>query len=109
MNIKLYQLTLGELIRELEKVDLDYFLPLAFHEPHSYRGYYAEVAFELNQEGATVGEILSACKKAKEKFFEGYKGGEYTYDDNTPCWIADYGSSGIELSSLLLKFMLAQN
>jgi hypothetical protein len=37
---------LGELIEALEKLPEDRVLPVGFDKPHSYRGYYNELAFE---------------------------------------------------------------
>ena len=52
--------------------------------PFSWRGIYAEVAFEIINETMTVCEIINRIKTAKLGSYTGWKGGEYSYDDNTP-------------------------
>ena len=99
------QLTLGEVIKTLEQYDPSCIVEKGFTYPHSYRGYYSELAFEL-EENTTVGKMLEACKSTMNRTFEGYKGGEFGYNEDTLCWIADYGRTGETLGELLLSLML---
>jgi hypothetical protein len=62
----------------------------------SYRGFYADLAFRP-VEAATVAEVRAACERAATSEYEGYKGGEYLYGDETPLWIADYGCCGLAI------------
>jgi len=51
--------------------------------PFSWRGSYAEVGFEILKEPSTREEILDKIELAYTETFMGYKGGDYTYNDNT--------------------------
>lgn len=42
--------------------------------PHSYRGYYCDLAFENNDGTRKAGALLADCKLAMGKVFCGYKG-----------------------------------
>lgn len=60
---------------------------------HSWRGVYAHLAIDLQPETITVGELLERASAAKGETFEGYKGGEYVMDGDTPVWCSEYGRS----------------
>lgn len=64
----------------------------AFSSAHSYRGYYDELAFEPAS-NVSLAEIKREINKAFNESFEGYKGGEYKYDSDTPVHLACYGSA----------------
>lgn len=106
-------MTLGDLIRELEKlpanmiVRIDYGTvgpyeegeaPRGRREPgqlHSYRGDYAQLAL-ASANGSygnrpTVASLLEEARLAVGKAFEGYKGGMFTMTVRSPIWIADVG------------------
>ncbi len=73
----------------------------------SYRGYYDELAFEP-QDDVSFGEMLAHAKAAMGATFTGYKGGEYTMESYTPCWIAEYGTSqGDRIGPTMLKLWAA--
>lgn len=59
----------------------------------SYRGYYSDLAITYSDSGKTLncGELLSICKKAVDKEFYGYKGGEFKMSRKTVVWLAPYG------------------
>ena len=84
---------LKELIEWLEKQDPDGVVPLGFGAPMSYRGYYDDLAFQP-VENARLGDMLRHARFAMGATFTGYKGGEYTMDEFSDCWIAEYGTSG---------------
>ncbi|MFC9490722.1 hypothetical protein ACFTZM_32240, partial [Streptomyces hydrogenans] len=63
---------LGELITALEAADPDLVLPDGFTHPHSYRGYYHELAFEPAH-NATVGEMLADARSALGTTYTGWK------------------------------------
>jgi hypothetical protein len=99
---------LGDLIARLEQEDPTRILPIGFAEPHSYRGYYHQLAFEPRRDIA-IGDVLAAARSALGARFVGYKGGEYTMTEHTDCWIAEYGSdSDNKIGPLLLELLLAQ-
>jgi hypothetical protein len=93
------QMTLGELIDNLAS-----FPPNAkidgLVEPHSYRGYYCDLAFEPTSEPRTAGEMLAMCRNCMGQDFTGYKGGEFTMSASTPVWIAYYGATGRKIMAL---------
>ena len=99
---------LGDLIAALAKEDPARVLPVGFNRPHSYRGYYEQLAFEP-AENITIGEMLAAARSALGTTFTGYKGGDYTMGEHTECWIANYGESGSDqIGHVLMRLLLAQ-
>jgi hypothetical protein len=100
-------LSLGELITALEAADPNLVIPRGFTNPHSYRGYYDQVAFEPAR-NVTVASMLAAARSALGATFQGWKGGDYVMGEHTECWIAVRGNSDGELIGLsLLGYMLA--
>jgi len=87
------QLTLGKFIKILETLPSDMEID-GLHMPHSYRGYYIDLAFEKMDRKQTVEEILFMCRKCLGEIFEGYKGGDSGMTKNTPIWRAFYGRGG---------------
>lgn len=100
-------MTLGELIACLDERDWNKPVPFGFSTPHSYRGYYDQVAFEPCRD-TTVGKMLLAVRSALGSTFIGWKGGEFTMDEHTECWLADIGERGEMLGLTLLKFILGE-
>lgn len=98
-------MTLYELIKELEKHDLNKQVRVGFGKPHSYRGNHEDLAFEPI-ENTTVGEMLAAAKSALDETFYGYKGGEYVMNGYAECWLAEYGRCGETIGAILLQYML---
>lgn len=90
------QMTLGELIARLEAMPAD--APVNLDEPHSYRGYYRDLAFEPGE--STAGAVLDAARAALGATFEGYKGGDYVMGKSTPMWVASYGCCGQKLMGI---------
>lgn len=97
---------LGQLIKRLEK-EHDHNVPHGFSNPHSYRGYYEELAFEP-KENTTVGAMLAAAREALGNTYTGWKGGEFKMHEYTPVHLAEIGSCGEELGSRLLEYILAE-
>lgn len=98
-NRSQYHVTLGKLIAILEGIDADGHVrlddsDLAPGRENSYRGYYEDLAFEPVVEPVTVADFLSRCRAALGSTYEGYKGGDYTMDADTPLWLAGYGDCG---------------
>lgn len=62
--------------------------------PHSYRGYYSDLAFEISTEPKTLSKTLEMVTGCLECCFGGWKGGEFIMKENTPLWIAEQGCSG---------------
>ena len=55
------QMTLGKLIQELEKLPKDKLIE-KIGKPHSYRGYYSDLAFERQEGTIAIGELLNELK-----------------------------------------------
>ena len=99
------QITLGELVLKLESikektknVSLDFgdFYPTDFD---SWRGSYCEIALNYDdgwprEEEVTVDTLLKKAKESIGQTFEGYKGGQFTMNKDTPVWVANYSKSG---------------
>lgn len=109
------QLSLGEFIKELESTDLKYdeetYKEVEFDfgtavptELSSWRGSYDELALGYKLSGydndsehfanTKADKLLEHLKSAIGKEYEGYKGGDYTMNEDTPVWVANYGHSG---------------
>lgn len=89
------QMTLGDLIERLQQLPED--AKICFTEPHSYRGYYSDLAFEPTQEAISPQEALNLCYSVRGAVLEGYKGGDFPMHDNVPVWISYYGCTGVKL------------
>ena len=76
-------MNLGKYIEILEKQDPEKMVTKGLGNPHSWRGVYCEVAFEV-VENVTVEYMLTEANKALTDTFEAWKGGEYNYDESTP-------------------------
>lgn len=92
---------LGELIALLEAVE-DKTLPIVFDNGKrwplyldSWRGAYDElaIAYSKTEPRISCRQFLGHLKDAVGKTFQGYKGGDFTMDKNTPLWIANCGES----------------
>jgi len=90
-----YHLTLGELIDFLR--DVTRRCPGAtvsgLTNAGSYRGYYADLAFELGMDDRLARDLLSEAEVALSQSFTGYKGGDFVMGEDTPLWQASYGTS----------------
>jgi hypothetical protein len=93
------QMTLGKLIDALAAVPPETELQ-GFGEPHSYRGYYDDLAFEKMGEKTTAGKALEMARACMGEIFEGYKGGEFQMGRNTPVWLAKDGSCGMKIMAI---------
>ncbi|MEV5677266.1 hypothetical protein [Streptomyces sp. NPDC052179] len=100
-------MTLDDLIDALCAPNQALVLPRGFTTPHSYRGFFDELAFEP-MEGVSVGAMLGDAWSARGETFTAHKGGEYTMTGDTPCWLALHGSNGgEEFTPELLARMIA--
>lgn len=98
-----YHLTLGKAIEQLETLAPT--TPVVFAgepygpgNPHSYRGYYSDLAFESVSD-VTAASFLADCRDALGATFQGYKGGDFVMSKDTPLWHANEGSSGLAIIS----------
>lgn len=94
------QMTLGKLISALGQISAER-ITHGFGFLHSYRGYYADLAFDPEDSPiGNVGDLLALCKNAMGKVFTGYKGGDFLMGETTPLWISEYGATGLRLIDL---------
>ena len=92
------QMTFGQLIDRLAQLPPD--MLLAASKPHSYRGYYSDVAIDPTEWPSTAGSLLAECREMMGRTMTGYKGGEYPVHENVPVWVAPYGCCGNKLMSI---------
>lgn len=93
------QITLGKLISELEALPIGAMVA-NLQSPHSYRGYYSDLSFEMGEGSRHAEDLLKSCRSAMGKVFVGYKGGNYVMGALTPVWVANYGCTGDRLIGL---------
>lgn len=93
------QMTLGKMIEDLEKLPPDAEV-VNLHDPHSYRGYYRDLAFELGVGTRPASALLEDCRKSLGQFYDGYKGGEFLMHVRTPVWVARWGHCGERLMGI---------
>ena len=89
---KNYHVTLGELIAALNNADPNGLVYLT--EPHSYRGYYDDLALEPADFAITVTQLLNQLNWVINTELTGYKGGEFMMSADTPVWVANHGCTG---------------
>ena len=92
------QMTLGKLIERLGALPAE--TPIYLADPHSYRGYYCDLAFERPDHPITAAEAIALCRRMMGAVLSGYKGGEYTMGANTPVWLAEWGCTGSKIVSI---------
>lgn len=97
---------LGQLIAILSTYPPETPIRWGFRNPHSYRGDFYELAFEPCG-ATTVGVMLDAARSALDKTFTGYKGGKFTMDTDTQCWLCCYGDSTMG-EGVITRAMLAR-
>jgi hypothetical protein len=100
---KNYHLTLGGLLEILSSANPQ--ARVIFEDettpsqPHSYRGYYSDLAFEpitidTLHDAVTAKDLHDLLTTtALGKSFTGYKGGEFVMDKDTPLWRSEYGDA----------------
>ena len=92
------QMTLGDLIECIGKLPAGQMID-GLHSPHSYRGYYSDLAFESGDK-RTVQETMQMLRDCMGKQFTGWKGGEYHMHAGTPCWVACEGCCGQKIAAI---------
>lgn len=94
--------TLGDFIKKLKTLEQDKPIEFGFGgavptEFDSYRGYYAEIA--LGYEGAygtsavLVSELLEKAEACIGETFQGWKGGDFTMNEDTNLFVANSGNT----------------
>jgi len=90
--------------------DTSFVFTEGFYTPHSYRGYYNELAFEPDANNQ-VKDIIEALERAYTDSFTGYKGGSYEYNMLTPChlsWIGEASDENGDSLGHLVSRMVAE-
>jgi hypothetical protein len=88
--------SLKQVIDHLRSLPADMRVKDGFSNPHSYRGYYEDLAFEPKADCA-VRDMLEAAESALGTTYEGWKGGAFTMTEYTDCWLAKRGACGIPI------------
>ncbi len=94
------ELTIGQITNKLLSLE-DQNAYLSFDWGGAYpksitssRGYYDELCIEYSgnyEDSIFVKDFVKLCQEAIGKTYTGWKGGEYTMDENTPVWVACSG------------------
>jgi hypothetical protein len=92
-------ITLGQLIDTLKSADQSLLVADGFTEPDSWRGVYAFLRFSPAR-NTFVKDMLFYAHGAIGATFEGYKGGNYTMNRETPVFIDGYGESNPETAAI---------
>lgn len=92
-----YYPTLEEVIAIFELTEPDKILPVSIHEPHSWRGRYSDVSFELT-ENVSVRDTLEVLKKATTGNYDGYKGNTYAMSKESYMHLDKWGQSEDKLA-----------
>lgn len=99
-------MNLGQLIKRLKREDHNRKIPIGFCNPHSHRGDYSELAFDVELD-TDIRSLLSAAEYAVDQDFEGYKGGMYRMTLETECYLTtSKAMCGIEINTALLNQLL---
>ena len=89
-------MNLGKLIKFLGKQNQNVIVEKGFDSPHSYRGYYDQLAFEPT-DNILISDMLKCAKEALNSTYTGYKGGKFTMTKETECHLAYSGETGKRL------------
>lgn len=97
-----YHVTLGDFIEFLKEVpqgnsSVHFEDGTGITHPHSYRGYYSDLAIDGTSVETSVNNVLGLLVRARNREFTAYKGGTYTFDDSTPMWRASWGNTGLPI------------
>lgn len=74
--------------------------------PHSYRGYYEQVALDIDESTTAIkaSELYRMLEPLPGNYLTGWKGGEFLISDETPVWISRPGEvSDRRLVGLMLN------
>jgi hypothetical protein len=99
-------LTLGQFASVLEQAKWNgiIMIPFSITKPHSYRGYYEQMAFEIFYTPQPIEDAISMVRSAIGNRYDGYKGGTFLMTDETLCHFSMYGtSSGSPVSTDVLN------
>lgn len=90
-----YHITLGVLIEMLALQPEGYTCEIdtggTVTNAHSYRGYYSDLALAKSEGTRKCSHLLAELEDIMGKKLEGYKGGMFPMEHDTPVWISEYG------------------
>lgn len=87
------QMTLGDMIRMMKLFDPCVTSSLSM-EWCSYRGRYSDLAVTFSEgRERPIGKIQEELEELVGATFTGWKGGEYSMNEDTPVWIAESGTA----------------
>lgn len=69
---------------------------------HSYRGFYGDISFSPTTTPVTAGEFKEEIYGVWGQMFEGWKGGEFYYNDGSYVWAGEKGETGPYLTGIEL-------
>ncbi len=115
------QLNLDQLIHLLKSVDpvtsdndykeLQFDFPEAYPTSiASYRGSYEELALgftKYQRFNTTLKELIHDLRQAVGRVYQGWKGGDFRMDSNTPLWVANCGHSSTTVISGVIEIPYA--
>ena len=93
------QMTISDLLGRLSELQPDLLIE-GLGEPHSYRGYYSDLALARLGKSISVAALEETVGEVLGAELIGYKGGEFLMDEGTPVWVASYGSCGNKLIAI---------
>lgn len=96
--------SVGRFIAELKSLKPDTLVIPKLKFPHSYRGYYEDLAFEHEEDFQTAEELIDLLKSCVGQVYAGYKGGEYRCQDSTFVWLGSYGTTAGSIAVTGLDF-----
>ena len=108
MNFDLGYFRLGHLIKLLEDNN-DVMLEYGFSHPHSFRGYYEDLAFELTEKPQSAIDALAVVKPCLSRTFKDYQGGDFKMYNESSVWFAYEGSGGGQQIGEMLMHLLMVN
>jgi hypothetical protein len=73
--------------------------------PHSYRGHYEDIAFELGGE-MYIEDIIKLVAGSIGETYEGWKGGFFEMSSYSKVYVAEVGEVGDELGPILFRFLM---
>ena len=76
-------MTLGQFKKYIQSLPNGRSFLFSISRPFSWRGVYSDVAFSLSNEPSAKEDVLAKIEVALTEVFEGYKGGDYRYNEFT--------------------------
>lgn len=99
------QMTVGEILHRLRRIHPGGPTRWSLGLPHSYRGYYDQVAVTVHAHESTVSEAIDVIERCLATF-AGWTSGEYTMREDTPVWVAAAGKTGFPLTERFFELLL---